>query len=60
MDGGITPERISSLDPDLNMNVALSDWPGENDLKEALCLLAPGEKFPADGEAVIRGCCHSH
>ncbi len=24
MDGGITPERVSSLDPDLNMNEALS------------------------------------
>ena len=33
MDGGITPERISSLDPDLNMNEALSDWPGENDFE---------------------------
>jgi predicted dehydrogenase len=33
MDGGITPERISSLDPDLNFNEALADWPGENDFE---------------------------
>jgi len=33
MDGGITPERISSLDPDLNFNEALGDWPGENDFE---------------------------
>ena len=33
MDGGITPERLTELDPALNMNEALSDWPGENDFE---------------------------
>ena len=28
MDGGITPERLSELDPNVNMNEALGDWPG--------------------------------
>jgi len=27
MDGGITPERLNSLDPDDNMNEILGDWP---------------------------------
>ncbi len=31
MDGGITPERINELDPSLNMNIALADWPTDND-----------------------------
>jgi predicted dehydrogenase len=31
MDGGITPERPEELEADLDMNVALGDWPGEND-----------------------------
>ena len=30
MDGGITPERADELDPDLNANIALGDWPTEN------------------------------
>jgi hypothetical protein len=33
MDGGITPDRISELNPDANMNEALGDWPGENDFE---------------------------
>ncbi|MBA4165955.1 MAG: Gfo/Idh/MocA family oxidoreductase [Chitinophagaceae bacterium] len=32
-DGGITPDRPNELDPSLNMNEALSDWPGENDFE---------------------------
>ncbi|HVY76156.1 MAG TPA: Gfo/Idh/MocA family oxidoreductase [Puia sp.] len=31
MDGGITPDRLNELDPSLNFNTALADWPGEND-----------------------------
>jgi len=33
MDGGITPDRPNELDPALNMNELLSDWPGENDFE---------------------------
>jgi hypothetical protein len=33
MDGGITPERVTELDPGLNANDALGDWPGENDFE---------------------------
>jgi len=33
MDGGITPERLTELDPDINSNEALADWPGENDFE---------------------------
>src|SRR5882724_2750719 len=33
MDGGITPERPNELDPALNMNELMSDWPGENDFE---------------------------
>ena len=35
MDGGITPERLNELDPDLNSNDALGDFPGENDFEGA-------------------------
>jgi hypothetical protein len=42
MDGGITPERPSELDPDVNMNEALGDWPGENDFEG--CTLFIGTK----------------
>ncbi|HXD78459.1 MAG TPA: Gfo/Idh/MocA family oxidoreductase [Puia sp.] len=31
MDGGIVPERPPELDPSVDMNEALCDWPGEND-----------------------------
>jgi predicted dehydrogenase len=31
MDGGITPQRIQELDPSVNMNQALFDWPKDND-----------------------------
>lgn len=31
MDGGIAPERPPELDPAVDMNEALADWPGEND-----------------------------
>ena len=32
MDGGITPERPNEIDPDVNMNEVLADWPiGLND-----------------------------
>jgi predicted dehydrogenase len=31
MDGGITPQRPTELDPDDNMNEILGDWPGLND-----------------------------
>ena len=60
MDGGITPERPDELDPDVNMNEALGDGREKMILKEALCLLEPKEKFPADGAAVIQGCCRFH
>jgi hypothetical protein len=33
MDGGITPERLQALAPDVNMNDALGDYPGENDFE---------------------------
>ena len=33
MDGGITPERITELDPDVNSNTALGDWPNEFDFE---------------------------
>jgi len=35
MDGGITPERINSLNPDDNMNDILGDWPGLGDFEGA-------------------------
>ncbi len=35
MDGGITPERLSELDPDVNSNDALGDIPSENDFEGA-------------------------
>jgi predicted dehydrogenase len=35
MDGGITPERLNELDPDLNLNRALGDWPNEDDFEGA-------------------------
>ena len=35
MDGGITPERISSLNPEDNMNDILGDWPGLGDFEGA-------------------------
>jgi len=31
MDGGIVPERPAEIDPTVDMNEALADWPGEND-----------------------------
>jgi hypothetical protein len=31
MDGGITPERPFEIEPDLNMNLVMADWPGLND-----------------------------
>ncbi|HUB61952.1 MAG TPA: Gfo/Idh/MocA family oxidoreductase [Puia sp.] len=31
MDGGIVPERPKEIDPSVDMNEALADWPGEND-----------------------------
>jgi hypothetical protein len=31
MDGGMTPDRPRELEPGVNMNEALCDWPGEND-----------------------------
>ena len=42
MDGGITPERITELDPDLNSNIALGDYTGENDFEG--CTLFIGTK----------------
>jgi hypothetical protein len=33
MDGGITPERPREIDPAVDMNEALADWPGENDFE---------------------------
>lgn len=33
MDGGITPERPNELDPEVNMNEELGDWPGLNDFE---------------------------
>jgi hypothetical protein len=42
MDGGITPERIAELAPELNSNDALGDWPGENDFEG--CSLFIGTK----------------
>ncbi|GAC1491675.1 MAG: Gfo/Idh/MocA family oxidoreductase [Flavisolibacter sp.] len=42
MDGGITPQRISELDPWVNMNEALGDWEGENDFEG--CTLLVGTK----------------
>ena len=35
MDGGITPERLTELDPDVEANVTLGDFPGENDFEGA-------------------------
>jgi hypothetical protein len=35
MDGGIIPERLAVLEPDLNMNEILGDWPGDNDFEGA-------------------------
>jgi predicted dehydrogenase len=31
MDGGITPDRPNELDPDVNMNEVMADYPGLND-----------------------------
>lgn len=33
MDGGIVPERPDGLDPDVNMNEVLGDWPGLGDFE---------------------------
>lgn len=35
MDGGITPERPVELDPDVNMNDIMGDWPGLGDYEGA-------------------------
>jgi predicted dehydrogenase len=35
MDGGITPERPYEIDPDLNMNDIMGDYPGLNDYEGA-------------------------
>ncbi|KPK85580.1 MAG: oxidoreductase [Bacteroides sp. SM23_62_1] len=35
MDGGITPERPNELEPDVNMNDVMGDWPGLNDYEGA-------------------------
>ncbi len=35
MDGGITPERPYEIEPDLNMNDIMGDWPGLNDYEGA-------------------------
>jgi hypothetical protein len=42
MDGGITPERPAEIDPDLNMNDILGNWPTENDYEG--CTLFIGTK----------------
>ena len=42
MDGGITPERINEIDPDVNMNETLGDSPNENDYEG--CTLFIGTK----------------
>jgi len=42
MDGGITPERLTELDPDVNQNLALGDIPAENDFEG--CTLFIGTK----------------
>jgi hypothetical protein len=42
MDGGITPERLTELSGDANMNEALGDWPTENDFEG--CTLFIGTK----------------
>ena len=42
MDGGITPERLTELDPDVNQNDALGDIPSENDFEG--CTLFIGTK----------------
>jgi predicted dehydrogenase len=42
MDGGITPERLTELDPDVNQNLALGDIPSENDFEG--CTLFIGTK----------------
>jgi hypothetical protein len=35
MDGGITPERPYEIEPGLNMNSVMGDWPGVNDYEGA-------------------------
>jgi predicted dehydrogenase len=35
MDGGITPERPYEIEPDVNMNDVMGDWPGLNDYEGA-------------------------
>ena len=35
MDGGIIPERPDELDPEMNMNEVLGDWPGLGDFEGA-------------------------
>lgn len=42
MDGGITPARIAEIEPDVNMNDVLGDFPGENDFEG--CTLFIGTK----------------
>jgi hypothetical protein len=42
MDGGITPERLDELEPGLNMNDIMGDFPGENDFEG--CTLFIGTK----------------
>jgi hypothetical protein len=48
MDGGIVPERPDELEEGLNMNIALGDWPGENDFEG--CTLFIGTK----GKGIVR------
>ncbi len=54
MDGGIVPDRSDELSPDVNMNEALADGLKKMILKVALYLSEQKEKFPVDGEEVIR------
>ena len=45
MDGGITPERLEELDPDVNANDALGDWPSENDFEGATMFIGTKGKI---------------
>ncbi len=44
MDGGLVPERPPELDPDVNMNEVLGDWPGLNDYEGATLFIGTGGK----------------
>jgi len=57
MDGGITPERPYEIEPELNMNNVMADWPGLNDYEGGTLFIGTKGKAAAVGEDAIRFFC---